>query len=52
MAQRGLRALQPKNYLPKTSDGRADRPSTNLLVDQPLLTKPNQVWGWGSNLYT
>lgn len=44
MAQRGLRALQPKNYLPKTSDGRADRPSANLLVDQPLPKKPDQVW--------
>ncbi len=28
MAQRGLRALQPKNFVPKTSDGRADKPLT------------------------
>ncbi len=44
MAQRGLRALQPKNFVPKTSDGRADKPSPNLLCDQPLPELPNQVW--------
>lgn len=44
MAQRGLRALQPKNFLPKTSDGRADQPSPNLLADQPLPEAPNRVW--------
>ena len=44
MAQRGLRALQPKNFLPKTSDGRADRPSPNLLSNQPLPEAPNRVW--------
>ena len=44
MAARGLHALQPKNYLPKTSDGRADRPSPNLLVGQPLPEVPNRVW--------
>ena len=36
MRQRGLRAIQPKTYVPKTSDGRADKPSPNLLLDQPL----------------
>lgn len=44
MAARSLRALQPKNFLPKTSDGRADQPSPNLLADQPLPTAPNQAW--------
>ena len=44
MRQRGLRAIQPKTYVPKTSDGRADKPSPNLLLDQPLPTKPDQVW--------
>ena len=44
MAQRGLRALQPKNYLPKTSDGRADKPSPNLLEHQPLPALPNCAW--------
>jgi transposase InsO family protein len=44
MAQRGLRALQPKNFVPKTSDGRADKPSPNLLLDQPLPVVPDRVW--------
>ena len=44
MAARGLRALQPKNFVPKTSDGRADKPSPNLLTDQPLPAAPNRVW--------
>ena len=44
MAQRGLRALQPKTFVPRTSDGRADKPSPNLLLQQPLPTAPNQVW--------
>jgi transposase InsO family protein len=44
MRQRGLRAIQPKTYVPKTSDGRADKPSPNLLLDQPLPPTPDQVW--------
>lgn len=44
MRQRGLRAIQPKNYLPKTSDGRADRPSANLLAQEPPPTQPDQAW--------
>jgi len=44
MAQRALRALQPKHYLPKTSDGRADQPSPNLLEDQPLPCAPDHAW--------
>jgi transposase InsO family protein len=44
MAQRSLRALQPRNFVPKTSDGRADRPSPNLLHGQPLPKAPNRVW--------
>lgn len=44
MAERSLRALQPRNFLPKTSDGRADKPAPNLLADQPLPTTPNRVW--------
>ncbi|MEQ1854258.1 MAG: DDE-type integrase/transposase/recombinase, partial [Chthoniobacteraceae bacterium] len=27
-----------------TSDGRADKPSPNLLLGQPLPAKPDQVW--------
>ena len=44
MRQRGLRAIQPKTYVPKTSDGRADKPSANLLLGQPLPARPGQVW--------
>ena len=44
MAQRGLRAIQPKNFVPKTSDGRADRPSPNLLSGQPFPVAPNRAW--------
>lgn len=44
MRERGLKALQPKTYVPRTSDGRADKPSPNLLLDQPLPEKPNKVW--------
>ena len=44
MAQRGLRAIAPKNFVPKTSDGRADKPSPNLLAGQPLPEAPNRVW--------
>lgn len=44
MAHRGLRAIQPKNFVPKTSDGRADKPSPNLLTGRPLPKAPNQVW--------
>ena len=44
MAERGLHALQPKNFLPKTSDGRADKPSPNLLAGSPLPEAPNRAW--------
>ena len=44
MAQRALRALQPKNFIPKTSDGRADKPSPNLLSGCPLPGAVNRAW--------
>jgi putative transposase len=44
MKQRGLKAIQPKNFVPKTSDGKANQPSPNLLKDQPLPEQPNRVW--------
>lgn len=44
MAQRGLHAIAPKTFVPKTSDGRADKPSPNLLADQPLPLIPDRVW--------
>jgi len=44
MAQRRSRALQPRHFVPRTSDGRADKPSANLLEGQPLPMAPNRVW--------
>ncbi len=44
MCERGLKAIQPRTYVPRTSDGRADKPSPNLLLDQPLPENPNRVW--------
>lgn len=44
MAERGLHAIQPKTYVPKTSDGRADKPSPNLLENQPLPEQSDRVW--------
>lgn len=44
MAERSLKAIQPKTFSPKTSDGRADKPSPNLLLNQPFPQKSNQVW--------
>ena len=44
MAQRALRAIQPKTYIPKTSDGRADKPSPNLISGLPLPDAPDRTW--------
>jgi transposase InsO family protein len=44
MQEQGLIAIQPKTYAPQTSDGRADLPSPNLLLDKPLPSQPNEVW--------
>jgi len=44
MRERKLCALQPRTYVPRTSDGRADAPSPNLIAGQPLPEKPNCVW--------
>jgi transposase InsO family protein len=44
MAQGGLKAIQPKSYVPHTSDGRADKPAANLVVDQPLPQQADRLW--------
>jgi transposase InsO family protein len=44
MKQRQLRAIQPKNFLTKNSDGWADRPCANLLAGESLPQKPDQAW--------
>jgi hypothetical protein len=43
MEERGLRAIQPKTYVPKTSDGRANKPSPNLLLEKPLPEQSDKV---------
>jgi putative transposase len=44
MTQRALHAIQPKKFVPKTSDGRADKPSPNLLSGNPLPDAPDLAW--------
>ena len=44
MAERGLRALEAKNYVPRTSDGKADKPSPNRLLNAVIPTAPETVW--------
>jgi putative transposase len=44
MKERGLRAIQPKNYIPRTSDGKANCPSPNLLADRSLPDEPDCAW--------
>ena len=45
MRRRGLRALQPKAYTPRTTDSTHGlRCAPNRLLDQPNPTQANQVW--------
>ena len=44
MKERRLRALQPKNFIPRTSDGKASKPSENLLAGNLASSGINQVW--------
>jgi len=44
MAQRGLRAIQPRKFVPKTSDGRADKPAANLLSTAQRVQKKDRIW--------
>lgn len=44
MKERDLIAIQPKTYVPRTSDGRADAPSQNLVESEGLPTLPNKMW--------
>lgn len=43
MSEAGLHALQPKSYAPKTSDGKANAPSPNLL-DGKIPDLPGVAW--------
>jgi len=44
MKERGLRAIQPKHFVPRTSDGKATKPAPNLLAGNTLPKRPNQIW--------
>ena len=45
MRRRGLRALRPKAYTPRTTDSNHGlRCAPNRLLDQPKLTHANRVW--------
>lgn len=44
MRERGLKAISPRNFVPRTSDGRADRPSDNLLLERGAPTRTNEIW--------
>jgi len=45
MQQQGLVAIQPRSFVPRTTDSRhGKRICDNLLLGQPLPTRPNLVW--------
>ncbi|MDQ6482683.1 IS3 family transposase, partial [Dyadobacter sp. LHD-138] len=45
MRKEGLRAIQPRKFVPRTTDSKhGKRVSDNLLLNQPKPDRPNQVW--------
>jgi transposase InsO family protein len=44
MAERGLSAIQPRTFVPRTSDGRADKPAGYLVKVAPKVEKKDQIW--------
>ncbi len=44
MKDKGLHAIQPKNFTPKTSDGKASKPSPNLLAEEGVPEQVNRAW--------
>jgi putative transposase len=44
MAERGLRAIQPRTFVPRTSDGSADKPADNLVKVAPNVETNDQIW--------
>jgi putative transposase len=45
LAAAGLRAQQPRSFVPRTTDSAPNvRAAPNRLLDQPAPTAPNQVW--------
>ncbi|WP_370551487.1 hypothetical protein [Hymenobacter sp. BT559] len=52
LAAAGLRAQQPRSFVPRTTDSDPSvRAAPNLLLGQPAATAPNQVW-MGDHLFT
>ena len=44
LGEQGLRAIQPKSYVPRTTDSRhGQRVSPNLLLDREPVSRPNEV---------
>ena len=51
MRRRGLHALQPKAYTPRTTDSTHGlRCAPNRLLDQPKPTRANRIWVSGPHL--
>lgn len=45
MHQNGLKAIQPRSFVPRTTDSRHPYPiSSNLLLERTLPVVPNEVW--------
>ena len=45
MKEEGLRALQPKSFIPKTTDSKhGKRVAENLLLNKPKPDAPDQIW--------
>ena len=43
--EQGLKAIQPRSFVPKTTDSRHPYPiSPNLLLERPLPCRPDEVW--------
>ena len=44
MRREGLQACRPRHFVPRTSDGKASKPSPNLLAECPLPKTPDRAW--------
>ncbi len=45
LTERGLKALQPRSFVPRTTDSRHPYPiSPNLLLERAAPQKPDEVW--------
>ena len=45
LREHGLKAIQPRSFVPKTTDSRHPYPiSPNMLLERSCAVKPNEVW--------